>query len=409
MTAVTARYDELIETECDWLREWRLVRASAAFEAALQLRPDCPIAHYLRGEALYLARHLDKALVCHAAALRLGLDGCVGGRGAAMSGMVPGDFAWMSHMLRGDFESAWQIADRDRAARRRAGITGREWPRHMRPVWDGRTLAGTHVLVRCYHGLGDTIQFVRYLPLLAETAASVQLEAQPALLSLLAGLPGIQRLHALAADQDRPIAAFGCDAEIEVTELPHGFRTRLDTVPADIPYLRPGPRRVAEARQRRARPGEGAAVGLVWAAGVWKPERSLALARLAPLSRIPGVKLVNLQRGPEYECWRASASKPAMAEIFDSDSISAVAATIAALDLVVTVDTMVAHLAGALGVPVWVMLHHAADWRWLLDRRDSPWYPTMRLFRQPRPGDWDPVIAEIAAALRRQSVSAAIG
>src|SRR3954447_18990393 len=125
MTAVTARYDELIETGCDRLREWHLVTASAVFEAALQLRPDCPIAHYLRGEALYLGRRLDEALACHAAALRLGLDGCDGGRGAAMSGMVPGDFAWMSHMVRGDFESAWQCADRDRAARRRAGITGR--------------------------------------------------------------------------------------------------------------------------------------------------------------------------------------------------------------------------------------------------------------------------------------------
>jgi hypothetical protein len=408
MTPGKARCDELIETGCACLREWRLSEAAAAFEAALQLRPDSPIAHYLRGEALFLDRRIDEALASHAAALRHGIDRCDGGRGAAMSGMVPGDFAWMSHMLRGDFESAWQCADDDREQRRRAGITGRDWPRHLRPVWDGRPLSGMHVLVRCHHGLGDTIQFARYLPRLAETAASVQVEAQPELLGLLARLPGIDRLHALSATDDHAAAAFGCDAEIDMTELPHAFRTTLDWVPAGVPYLRPDPGRVVEARRRLGRLGEGLAVGLVWAAGGWKPERSIGLARLDPLADIPGIRLVNLQRGPEYAGWRAAREGPAMAEIFGTGAVADAAATIAALDLVITVDTMTAHLAGALAVPVWTMLHYAADWRWLLDRGDSPWYPTMRLFRQRRPGDWDPVVAEIATALRRRSGSPAL-
>ena len=408
MTPGTARYDELIETGRAGLRDWRLSEATAAFEAALKLRPDCPIAHYLRGEVLFLDRRIDEALASHAAAVRHGIDRCDGGRGAGMSGMVPGDFAWMSHMLRGDFESAWQCADHDREQRRRAGITGRDWPRHLRPVWDGRALAGAHVLVRCHHGLGDTIQFVRYLPRLAEMAASVQLESQPELVPLLARLPGIGRLQALSSADDRPAAAFGCDAEIDVTELPHAFRTTLESVPGGVPYLRPDPDRVAEARRRLDRFEEGVAVGLVWAAGEWKPERSIALSRLAPLADIPGIGLVNLQRSPEYGRWRASREGPAMAEIFDTGAVADAAATIAALDLVITVDTMAAHLAGALAVPVWTMLHYAADWRWLLDRGDSPWYPTMRLFRQPRPGDWDPVVAEIAAALRRRAGSAAL-
>ena len=141
-----------------------------------------------------------------------------------MSGLVPGDFGWMSHMLRGDFEGAWRLADADRDRRRRAGIIGANWPRHMRPVWDGAELAGARVLVRCYHGFGDTIQFARYLPLLAERAALVRVEAQPELIPLLRNLPRIADLMPLGTEE-RPLARFGCDAEIDVTELPHAFRT----------------------------------------------------------------------------------------------------------------------------------------------------------------------------------------
>jgi hypothetical protein len=395
-----ARYGEWIATGLAHLRGWRLPEATAAFEAALQLRPDAAEAHYLRGEAMFLQRRLDEALRSHAAAVRHGIGN--NGRDLAMSGMVPGDFAWMSHMLRGDFPSAWRLADHDREQRRRAGISGATWPRHMRPVWDGRPLAGARALVRCHHGLGDTIQFIRYVPLLAEEAASVDVEAQPELLPLLAQVPGIARLHALAAGEDRPMAAFGCDAEVDATELPHACGTTLDTIPARVPYLAAEADGAAEAKRRLAGVSGQLAVGLVWAAGEWKPERSIQLAQFRQLAEIPGVAFVNLQRGPEYLRWRQTLDGPPMSEVFGSDALADAAATIANLDLVVTPDTMTAHLAGALGVPVWVMLHFAADWRWLLDRADSPWYPTMRLFRQPRPGDWDPVIAEVASALRHR-------
>src|SRR3954449_2844666 len=144
--------------DADWLgtgprlmREQRLAEAVLAFDAALRRCPDDPATHYLRGEALFLQRRLDEALDSHAAASRLALrEGT--DRGAAMSGLVPGDFGWMSHMLRGDFESAWRLADADRDRARRAGITGADWPRHMRPVWDGSEPSGADVLVRCYHG-----------------------------------------------------------------------------------------------------------------------------------------------------------------------------------------------------------------------------------------------------------------
>ena len=140
-------------------------------------------------------------------------------------------------------------------------------------------------------------------------------------------------------------------------------------------------------------------VGLCWAAGAWRPERSLDPGELALLGAAANVAFVSLQRGAAYESWRAAPAGPPIAAELTSDSVAETAAMIANLDLVITVDTMVAHLAGAVGVPVWVMLHTAADWRWLLDRDDSPWYPTMRLFRQRARGDWRSVVAEVGAAL----------
>jgi ADP-heptose:LPS heptosyltransferase len=390
----------------DWLdagmrlmREQRLAEAIALFDSALRHCPDDPALHYLRGEALFLLRRLDEALDAHAASCRLAIQRGTD-RGAAMSGLVPGDFGWMSHMLCGDFASAWRLADADRKRRRLAGITGADWPRHIRPVWDGAELTGARVLVRCYHGLGDTIFFARYLPLLTRRAAHVCIEAQPELIPLLRTLPGIAKIVPLE-DEEHPPARFDCDAEIDITELAHEFRTTLDTIPAAIPYLNAKPERSEEAARRlSALSGTGRRrVGLVWTAGAWKPERSVPVDRLAKLADIPGVALVNLQRGPEYRRWREAPGLLPMIEVFDTDDIADTAATIAALDLVVTVDTMVAHLAGALGAPVWMLLHAAADWRWLLDRSDSPWYPTIRLFRQTGPGDWDGVAAEIATAL----------
>ncbi|HEX5455514.1 MAG TPA: tetratricopeptide repeat protein [Stellaceae bacterium] len=385
------------------LAEWNLEAALAAFDAAVRQWPDDPIAHYLRGEALFLQRRIEEALASHEAALRLGIDRIAGGRGQAMSGLVPGDFGWMSHMLRGDFASAWRLADADRERRRGTAIPA--WPRHMRPVWDGGCLWDRRVLVRCWHGLGDAIQFARYLPLLAARCAAVCVEAPAELLPLLRPLPGIDELVPLkAAECDR--REVGCEAEIEIGEAPHAFRTTLATIPAAVPYLTADPARVAEAARRLAGTGPGPRVGIVWASGPWKPERSLALQSLAPLAAIDGVSFVNLQGGPEYRSWRdrgpsGESDRLAMSDPGSADDLVQAAATIAGLDLVITVDTMVAHLAGALAVPVWLMLHFAADWRWLMGRGDSPWYPTIRLFRQTRPGRWEAVVEQVAASLRR--------
>jgi hypothetical protein len=394
-----AEYDDLIAAGRERLRHWRIEDALVSLGEASRLCPQATAAHYLRGEAWFLQRQLDRALQCHEMALRCGMDHDIAARGHAMSGVIPGDFGWMCHMLQGDFESAWQLADRDRDLLSGRSMNAATLPRHNRAVWDGSALDGRRILVRCYHGLGDTIHFIRYMPLLAKRAASVCVEAQPELLDLFSGVPGIDTLCGLSDGRDRDCDELGCDSEIDVTELPYAFRTTLDTIPAAVPYLQAKPADLAAARRRLAAlPGRR--VGLCWAAGDWKPERSLTLGALTPLAAVPGVAFVSLQRGPAYESWRMMREGPPIAAELISDSVAETAATIAALDLVITVDTMVAHLGGALGVPVWLMLHAAADWRWLLDRSDSPWYPTMRLFRQSSRGDWGSVVDQISPQLK---------
>jgi Glycosyltransferase family 9 (heptosyltransferase) len=238
--------------------------------------------------------------------------------------------------------------------------------------------------VRCYHGLGDTIQFIRYVPLLKALAAAVTVWAQPPLLPLLGTMHGIDRL--LPLHDGTPDVAY--DADVEVMELPHVFRTTLATVPAEVPYLRVEPVPLP-CRGRLA-------VGLAWRAGEWDARRSIPLALLAPLGKVPGIAWYILQRGPGLMGWRGGFGiLPRASNLFEE------ARLIRALDLVISVDTMPAHLAGALGVPVWTLLPAEADWRWMDGRDDSPWYPTMRLFRQEEDGVWEPVIMRAAAALKR--------
>jgi hypothetical protein len=289
---------------------------------------------------------------------------------------------WMRHMRRGEWSRAWRISD----ALLRARAGARDWhrPRHQQAVWDGTPLDGRRVLLRCYHGLGDTIQFIRYAPRVASIAAGLTVWAQPALIPLLRTMPGIGRL--LPLHDGTPEVAY--DVDVEVMELPHVFRTTLGTLPAGIPYLHP-PRRPALGS------GRDLAVGLVWRSGDWDGDRrSIPFALLAPLVSVPGVVLHILQRGPGLE-----ERPPGFGILSGSDDVLEAAALMASLDLVVTVDTMPAHLAGALGLPVWTLLAHDADWRWMEGRDDSPWYPTMRLFRQPHPGAWDAVVARLRAEL----------
>ncbi|HEX8904408.1 MAG TPA: hypothetical protein VF771_06170 [Longimicrobiaceae bacterium] len=289
---------------------------------------------------------------------------------------------WFRAVRRGDFAAAWRASDA--VLRTHAGVPCWHRPRHEQWVWDGTPLDGRRVLIRCYHGLGDTIQFIRYAPMVKAVAAEVAVWAQPALIPLLRTAEGIDRLL--------PLHDGACEAEydvdVEVMELAHVFRTTLETIPARIPYLHADPAQLA--RDGRL------AVGLVWRSGDWDELRSIPFPLLRPLAEIPGVALHVLQRGEGL-----AEMDEGFGTVSGSDDVTECARVMRALDLVISVDSMPAHLAGALGICAWTLLHSDGDWRWMTGREDSPWYPTMRLFRQPRPGDWETVIRRVTRELRR--------
>ncbi len=280
-------------------------------------------------------------------------------------------------MKRGDFSAAWDVADTHLSR-----ITDDEWrrPRHLQHIWRGQPLQDRRVLVRCYHGLGDSVQFVRYLPLLQGIARHVTLWIQPQLIPLVRGMPGVDvvlPLHDGAPDVD-------FDVDVELMELPHIFRSTLSTLPATVPYL--------SLPAERLRLGDGLQVGVAWRAGGWDLRRSMAVDLAHQIVDSFPIRYHVLQEWVwphEQVLFRSPPSAP----------LPETAALIASLDLVITVDTLIAHLAGALGRPTWVLLHSDPDWRWMVDRDDSPWYPTARLFRQSAPGEWTPVIERVRAAL----------
>ena len=308
----------------------------------------------------------------------------------------------MAAARNGDFAAAWTISDTVLAARDPDGRDDPRLPYHQRWVWDGRPYAGRRVLVRCYHGFGDAIQFARFLPLLRPRVRSLVLEVQPELLPLLAGVPGADRLIPFRLDAPQPPA----ECDMELMELPHALRLSAEDLSPAVPYLAPPPARVVAARARIG--GDGFRVGLCWHSGDWDPARSVPLALLAPLLAIPGLRLVSLQRG-NAAAEATAPHAPGFVNPHDrSLDVLETAALIAALDLVVTVDTMVAHLAGALGRPTWLLLKANADWRWMEGRADSPWYPSMRLFRQAVGGDWRDPLRRMAADLEKLAASAQV-
>jgi hypothetical protein len=302
---------------------------------------------------------------------------------------------WLAAMRRGDWAEAWRQTDRlelPRRARQRSGGFVRG-PEHLR--WDGTPFAGRSVLVRCEHGLGDTLQFIRFVPPLSRQAREVTVLVQPHLLGLLQGGPGLGQV--LDGWTDAPPPPH--DVDIEVMELAYAFRATPDTLPPPYPHLAGGAADLAFGwpADRRLR------VGLLWAASEWDRSRSIALERLHPLLAVEGVHFFSLQQGEA-----ANDRPPPGCEIVPlsrhTSDLRAAAAAILELDLVVSVDGMCAHLAACLGAPTWLLLKHEADWRWMEGRADSPWYPAMRLFRQPAPGDWHSVVQAAASALRTLAI-----
>lgn len=274
-------------------------------------------------------------------------------------------------------------------------IRGADSRTYAQPRWDGALLEGKSLLVYAEQGLGDAMMFARYIPLLADLGARITLEVQAPLVRLLSSLRGVERV---VEKSDHPPVT---DLHVSLLSLPYMFHTTIDTIPSSVPYLSPPEKLVDSWRERVCARAGGFRVGLIWAGKERPyPSRTCPPGHFAPLLSLAGVSCFSLQAGEKD---RFPLPKEFVAKVADlTDDITDfadTAALIANLDLVLTIDTSVAHLAGAMGKPAWVMLPFATDWRWMVERANSPWYPTMRLFRQPRPGDWDSVVKEIVAAL----------
>jgi tetratricopeptide (TPR) repeat protein len=359
----------------------RFDEAVAAYRRAIALNPDYADAWANLGTTLHHAGEFAEG----AAALRRAIA-LAPGHANAHSGLG------ILLLMRGDFGEGWDEYEW------RLRSSERKGPRFPERPWEGASLAGRHIYVQAEQGFGDTLQFARYAPLLAARAGKVTLRVHQQIVTLLReSLPGIEVL----GDRGDP-APYHCDAVL--LSLPRLFKTRLETIPATVPYLRPP----ADALKRWAPKLSalpGLKVGLVWAGNpehVNDMRRSQPLGALAPVLDVSGVSFVSLQVGPRAADLRTREHKGRkIVDVSDKlTDFAESAAVVAMLDLVITVDTSVCHLAGGLGKPVWVLLPWVTDWRWLRDREDNPWYPTMRLYRQRGGEDWAPIIARIANDLR---------
>jgi Tfp pilus assembly protein PilF len=272
-------------------------------------------------------------------------------------------------------------------------------PRITSAPWNGMRIPGGKILLIGDQGYGDTIQFARYIPYVAERCDQVILGCSAEMAPLLSRIPGV----GVCCHRWNEIP--GHAAHTRLSSLAGLFHTRLETIPATIPYLTPDPIRVAAwaDRLRRQFPQDRRRIGIAWTGRPTHPNdrrRSIRLSRLTPLARTRSACFVSLQKPLPAVDAEAMQAFPGLADWSSLlTDFEETAALIANLDLVLTVDTAMGHLTGALGKPVWILLPKASDWRWLLDRPDSPWYPTARLFRQRTPGSWEPVIQEVATTL----------
>jgi len=298
-------------------------------------------------------------------------------------------------LAQGEFEPGWLEYEWRNLTEAGRG----QLPKITSAPWNGMRIPSGRILLVGDQGYGDTIQFCRYIPLVAERCQEVILGCSVEMLSLLKRMPGISHAH------HRWNEIPGHAAYCRLSSLPGLFRTALDTIPASIPYLNPDPARVAAWAERLAAqlPKGAKRIGLAWSGRPTHPNdrrRSLPLSSLTPLGAVGGHTFVSLQKPFPPTDADAVGQFPGLVDMSSAlTDFDETAAIIANLDLVITVDTSMGHLSGAIGKPVWILLSKASDWRWLVDRVDTPWYPTARLFRQSESGSWAPVIAAVTAAL----------
>ncbi|HXE53972.1 MAG TPA: tetratricopeptide repeat protein [Tepidisphaeraceae bacterium] len=355
----------------------KLSEAEAMYRRAIELQPNLVDAHNNLGIVLWEQGRADEAAEAYRAALAAKPMDAKARFNLGLLQLAIGDFAsgWENHEAR--FEANPQLII----------------SKFPQPLWDGSDPAGKRILVQCEQGFGDTFQFIRYAPLLADRGARVIVRCPPELRRLLSGQRGIEQVISTGD----AIPEF--DAHVPLLSLPRLFGTTIGTIPAHVPYLKADPEQVAQWRVRLAKEPGQMKVGLVWAGRPRQrvdQNRSVPPQILAPLADASELTWVSLQKDrtellpDEFHVidWTSE-----LADFADT------AALISALDLVMSIDTGVAHLSGALGKPTWVLLMHIPDWRWMLGGSESAWYPTMRLFRQPVAGDWETPVRQMAELL----------
>lgn len=356
--------------------------AIAAYCKAIELNADYSHAHSNLGNAYAAIGESHKAVRACQAAVKF----------APHALQARGNLA-VALLRAGQFEAGWEEYEWRWAVYRRRGIM-----RFPEPSWNGTPLSGRIILLHSEQGFGDAIQFARYVPIVAELGGKVIFECPAELFELFRSLAGVAQLIVRGS----PLPHY--DLHCPLMSLPRALKTRLESIPGNVPYLAANPHRIAVWKSTVTDSQNRLKVGLAWAGRPTHTSdriRSIDLSQFAPLVGC-GAIFHSLQKVPR------TARPPAGLELVDHASrltdFAETAALIANLDLIITVDTSVAHLAGALARPTWLLLPHLPDWRWFMKRNDSPWYPTMRLFRQRAPGDWSAVIQEVVEALGNSSL-----
>jgi hypothetical protein len=351
--------------------------AEAAIRRAIQLEPRSS-SHWVDLAKLFLmASRPDDALAAARQAIAIDPRDYFAHASAARALLVTG------RLEEGWAEYEWRYSQNDRP------VSGEK-------LWDGSPLNGQRIILRAEQGIGDTIQFVRYAPLVRDRGGRVIVQCQRPLHHLIRTLDGVDEV----AVSGEPVK----DAQFDISmlSLPHRFGTTISTIPARVPYLHHDEARIPELRKRLSHLS-GLKVGIAWSGNPLFPSdraRSMPLSALAPLTHITGVNVISLQKGPPSPEDQALMAELNVTDLGSACDLSDLAAAMTLLDLVISVDSAPTHLAGALARPVWLLLSSMADWRWMLDRDDSPWYPTLRIFRQTTPGEWSDVIERVAQSLR---------
>jgi tetratricopeptide (TPR) repeat protein len=355
----------------------QLEEAIVYFNRAIELNPNHLTARCDLANLLHLQQSRHQVIQQYQQVLAIDPDHAIAHWNLALTYLLLGDFkrGWTEHEWRTRCESLANPAEFDK------------------PRWTGEPLDGKTILLHPEQGLGDILQFVRYAPMVTARGGKVLLQCQPPLVRLLQNDLGISQVISVTD----PLPEF--DVHCPVMSLPFVFGTEIGSIPAQIPYLFADPEDAAAWRLKLENGSNKPRIGLVWAGSPTHKNdrnRSIRLANLSRLLSMDSCRFFSLQKGPASN----QLSMPTLIDhTADLHDFADTAAFVANLDLIITVDTAVAHLAGGMGKIVWLLLPHNPDWRWLLDRDDSPWYPTMRIFRQQRAGDWESVITRIVAEI----------